>query len=82
MKFLPRNCVALLFLKEYARCVSTNIHGLYVCEGLTEGIAFVVKCKKSKIRWRIMHAFQFSTMHTIIDAFLGIRSKKNLECAQ
>ena len=46
----PRNRVAVFVIKEYGRGVSTNIHGLYVCEGLTEGIAFVVKCKKSKIR--------------------------------
>jgi hypothetical protein len=47
--FLPRNCVAVFVIKEYGRGVSANIHGLYVCEGLTDGVAFVVKREKSKI---------------------------------
>ena len=51
-------------------------------DGLTDGVAFVVKYKKSKIKWIIMNAYQVSTMHTIIDAFLGIRSKVEIECAQ
>ena len=29
-----------------------------------------------------MNEYQVSTMHTIIDAFLGIRSKVETECAQ
>ena len=62
--------------------VSANIHGLHVCESLTDGVAFVVKYKKYKIRWRIMNSFLFSRMRTIIDAFPGIRSKVAIECAQ
>ena len=73
--------MAVFVIKEYGRVVSANIHGLYVCEGLTNGVAFVVKCKTSKIT-RIMNAFQFSTMCTIMDAFLVIRSKVAIECAQ
>ena len=57
-------------------------HGSYVCEALTDGVPFGVKCKKSKIKWIIMNAFQVSTMHTIIDAFPGIQSKVAIECAQ
>ena len=52
------------------------------CEGLTDGITFVVKRKKSNITWIIMDAFQFSTMRTIMDAFLVIRSKVAIDCAQ
>ena len=52
------------------------------CEGLTDGVGFVAKRKKSKITWRIMNAFQFSIMCTIMDAFLVIRSKVAIECAQ
>ena len=51
-------------------------------EGLTDGVAFVVKCKKSKITWIIMNAPQFSTMHTVIDTFLGIWRKMLIEWAQ
>ena len=57
------------------------IHGLRF-DGLTDGVAFVVKYKKSKIKCIIMNAFQVSTMHTIIDAFPVIRSKAAIECAQ
>jgi hypothetical protein len=74
--------VAILVIKEHRRGASTYTHGLYVCEGLTEGIAFVVECKKSKITLRIMSAFQFSTMHIIIDAFSVIRRKEAIECTQ
>ena len=74
--------MAVFVINIYGRGVLTNIHGLYVCEGLTDGVTFVVKCKKYKITLRIMNAFQFSTMHTIIDAFLVIRSKIAIECAQ
>ena len=74
--------MAIFVIKEYRRGASTYTHGLYVCEGLTDGVAFVVKCKKSKITWRIMNAFQFPTMRTIMDAFPVIRSKVTIECAQ
>ena len=74
--------MALFVIKEYGRGASTHKYGLYVCECLTDGVAFVVKCKKSKITWRIMNAFQFSTMRTIMDAFPVIRSKVAIECAQ
>ena len=73
--------LSIFVIKEYGRGASTYTHGLYVCEGLTNGVAFVVKCKTSKIT-RIMNAFQFSTMCTIMDAFLVIRSKVAIECAQ
>ena len=46
-----------------------------LCEGLPDGVAFVVKHKKFKTTWKIMHAFQFSTIRTMIDAFPDIRSK-------
>jgi hypothetical protein len=48
-RFPPRNCVAVFVVKEYGRGVSTNMHGLYVCAELTDGVAFVVKrkCLKS-----------------------------------
>ena len=52
------------------------------CGGLTDGVAFVVKGKKSKITWIIMNAFQFPAMGAIIDAFPVIRSKVAIECAQ
>ena len=49
--------MAVFVIKECGRGVSTNTHGLHVCEGLTDGVAFVVKCKKSKIAQIRMHAF-------------------------
>ena len=73
-RFPPKNCVAVFVIKEYRRGVSTNMLGLYLCEDLTDGVAFVVKLKKSKIIWITMNALQFSTMHTIIDVFPVIRS--------
>ena len=84
MRFLPWNCVAVFVIKEYRRGVTKYMHGLYVVKVLNMEVAVVVKhkCKKSKITWIIMNAFQFSTMHTIVDAFLGIRSKVLTECAQ
>ena len=81
-RFPPRNCVTVFVVKEYGRGVSTNMHGLYVCAELTDGVSFVVKCKKSKITWIIMNAFQSSSVHTIMDAFPVIRSKVAIECAQ
>ena len=48
-RFPPRNCVTIFVIKEYGRGASTYTHGLYVCEGLIDGVAFVVKRKKSKI---------------------------------
>ena len=48
-RFPPRNCVAVFVINIYGRGVLTNIHGSYVCEGLTDGVAFVVKRKKYKI---------------------------------
>ena len=52
------------------------------CERHKDEDSFVVQHKKSKITKIIMNAFQFSTMQTIIDAFSGIRSKVEIECAQ
>ena len=76
MRILPWNCVVVFGVKEYGRGVSTYISTWIICcDGLTDGVAFVVKCKKSKIKRIIMNAFQVSTMHTIIDVFSGIRSK-------
>ena len=74
--------MAELVAKDYGRGTSIYTHGLHICEGLTDGVMFVVKCKKSKITWRIINAFQFSTMHTIMDAFLVIRRKVAIECAK
>ena len=36
--FPTRNSVAVFVIKEYRGGVSANIHGLYVCEGLTDGV--------------------------------------------
>jgi hypothetical protein len=38
--------VAVFVIEEYGRGVSTYIDGLYVCEGLTDRVAFVMRCKK------------------------------------
>ena len=69
-------------INEYERGVSNYLHGLHGVKVIQNGVAFVAKCKKSKITQKIMNAFQFSTMGTIIDAFPGIRSKVVIECAQ
>ena len=63
----------------WKRCINISIW-IICCEGLTDWIAFVVKCKETKPTWIIMRALQFSTMYTIIHAFSGIRSKVVLEC--
>jgi hypothetical protein len=41
--------VVVFVVMEYGGGVSTYINGLDVCESLTDGVAFVVKRKKSKI---------------------------------
>ena len=41
--------MAELVAKDYGRGTSIYTHGLHICEGLTDGVMFVVKCKKSKI---------------------------------
>jgi hypothetical protein len=43
-------------------------------EDLTNGGALVITCKKSKITWIMMNAVQFSPIHTIFEAYSGIRS--------
>ena len=49
-RFLTRNCVVVFVSKEYGIGVSTYISTWIICcDGLTGGIAFVVKHKKSKI---------------------------------
>ena len=65
----------------WKRCIKLSTW-ITCCEGLTDGVAFVVKHKKSKITIKIMNAFEFSTIYTKLDAFLGIRSKVGIECAQ
>jgi hypothetical protein len=47
-RFLPRNYVAVFVINEDGRGVLTNIHGLYVCEVLTDWVAFVVNRKRLK----------------------------------
>ena len=60
MRFLPRNWVTVFVIKEYGGGVSTFISAcISCCDGLREGVAFVVKCKKSKITLKIMNVFQF-----------------------
>ena len=78
MRFLARNCVAVFVIKENGRGVSTFIFTWIKCfDGLTDRVAFVVKYKKSKIKWIIMNAFQVSTMCTVIDAFPGIKKQSS-----
>ena len=81
---MPRNASIIVCIVENwnASIIHDVILDFICCEGLTDGVAFVVKRKKSKIKWIIMNAFQVSTMHTIIDAFPGIQSKVAIECAQ
>ena len=75
--------MTVFVIKEYGRGVSIYLSTCIICcDGPTDGVAFAAKCKKSRVTWRIMNAFQFSTMHTIIDAFPGIWSKVAIECAQ
>ena len=82
-KFLPRNWLAVFAIKEYGSGVSAFISTWTIyCDGLTDGVAFVVVRNMSKIKWMIMNAFQFSTMQTIEDAFPVVRSKVAIECAQ
>ena len=56
----------------WKRCI--KISAWITCfEDLTNGVAFVMTCKKSKITWIMMNAPQFSPMHTIFEAYSGFR---------
>ena len=74
-------CGRVSYQGIWKRQISISASSIF-CEGLPEGVAVVVKCKKSKITWIIMNALGFSTMYTIMDAFSGIRSKVEIVCAQ
>ena len=81
MRFMPSLCVYVCYQGIWKRCIS--IYSWIICfDGLADRVAFVVKYKKSKIKWIKMNEYQVSTMHTIIDAFPGIRSKVETECDQ